>query len=191
VRTHPIGVEFDSGDDIRFGLNPAFERLWEPFEITTGIIVPAGSYTFTRYELEVETANKRPWVVSFGGEWGDFFNGTRRDIGIELTLKPSDHMLVGLRAERNDLSLEQGDFFIQLFSLQADYNFSPNVSWENLVQYDNESRMLGLQSRFRWILKPGNDLFLVMNRGWYRTFDHNYISSFDRGTIKLQYTFRY
>ena len=28
-----------------------------------------------------------------------------------------------------------------------------------------------VQSRFRWILQPGNDLFLVLNRGWFRTFD--------------------
>lgn len=191
VRTHPFGVEFDSGDNIRFGYNPAFERLWEPFQIARGIIVPAGSYTFTRYELELETADKRPWVVSFRGEWGGFYDGTRRDLGIELTFKPSDHLLVELRGERNDVSLVQGDFFTQLFSLQAKYNFSPNVSWDNLIQYDNESRMLGFQSRFRWILKPGNDLFLVINRGWYRTFDHDYVSSFDRGSIKLQYTFRF
>jgi hypothetical protein len=51
--------------------------------------------------------------------------------------------------------------------------------------------MLGFQSRFRWILRPGNDLFLVLNRGWYRTFDHNFLSTFDRGTAKLAYTFRF
>jgi hypothetical protein len=59
------------------------------------------------------------------------------------------------------------------------------------MQYDNESRILGFQSRFRWILKPGNDLFLVLNRGWYRTYEHTYESSFDRATVKLQYTFRF
>jgi hypothetical protein len=191
LRINPIELEFDSGDTLEVSYAPSFERLPEPFEISKGIIVPAGSYNFTRYEFEAATASKRPWVVSFSGALGSFYNGTRRDLGLELTLKPSDHFLFGLRAERNDVSLEQGDFFTQLFSLQADYNFSPNVSWANLVQYDNESRILGFQSRFRWILKPGNDLFLVMNRGWFRTFDHEYISSFDKGTIKLQYTFRY
>jgi hypothetical protein len=87
--------------------------------------------------------------------------------------------------------LLQGDFFTQLFSLQADYHFTPNISWANLVQYDNESRILGFQSRFRWILKPGSDLFLVLNRGWERTFEHDYVSSFNRGTAKLQYNFRF
>jgi hypothetical protein len=108
-----------------------------------------------------------------------------------LTLKPSHHLSLGLRTERADVELARGKFFTQLFSLRASYNFSPNVSWANLVQYDNESRILGFQTRFRWILKPGNDLFLVLNRGWFRTLEHDYISSFDRGTIKMQYTFRF
>jgi hypothetical protein len=95
------------------------------------------------------------------------------------------------KAGRADVNLLQGKFFMQLFGLRANYSFSPNVSWANLVQSDNESRVLGLQSRFRWILKPGNDLFLVLNRGWYRTFERDYVSTFDRGTIELQYTFRF
>ncbi|HTY64534.1 MAG TPA: hypothetical protein VMG30_19965 [Acidobacteriota bacterium] len=31
---------------------------------------------------------------------------------------------------------------------------------------------------------------LVLNRGWFRTFDHEYVTSYDRETIKLPYTFR-
>jgi hypothetical protein len=31
----------------------------------------------------------------------------------------------------------------------------------------------------------------VLNRGWKRTFEPDYIPSFDRGTVKLQYTFRF
>ena len=108
-----------------------------------------------------------------------------------VTLKPSAHLLLDFSADRNDIYLKEGDFFTQLFSVQGNYNFTPNISWANLMQYDSESRIMGIQSRFRWILKPGNDLFLVLNRGWYRTFDHYYISSFDRATIKLAYTFRF
>ena len=48
-----------------------------------------------------------------------------------------------------------------------------------------------MQSRFRWILQPGNDLFLVLNRGWLREFDGNYSTSFNRESVKLQYTFRF
>ncbi len=191
VAISPFEVEFNSGDMFEFEILPQFERLSFPFPISRNVTVPAGSYQTTRYGVRAETATKRPWVVNFEAEFGDFYSGTRRDVELELTLKPSHHLILGLRAERADVSLEQGDFFTQLFGLGADYNFSPNVSWANLVQYDNESRMLGFQTRFRWILRPGNDLFLVLNRGWFRTLDGDYVSSYDRGTVKLHYTFRF
>ena len=93
--------------------------------------------------------------------------------------------------ERDESSLPQGDFVTQLYSARLDYNFSPDVTSSNLVQYDSVSRILGVQSRFRWILRPGNDLFLVVSRGWFRRYDGDYLPSFDRGSAKLQYTFRF
>jgi hypothetical protein len=110
---------------------------------------------------------------------------------VEMVIHNPEEFKVRMKVARNDVRLVQGKFFTQLFSVQADYNFSPDISWSNLIQYDNESRLLGFQSRFRWIIKPGSDLFLVLNRGWERTFEHDYISSYNRGTIKLQYNFRF
>jgi hypothetical protein len=191
VDISPFEVEFDSGDLFEIQVIPQFERLPFAFPISRNVIVPVGSFQFNRYGISVETATKRPWVLNFESEFGDFYNGTRRDLQLGLTLKPNHHLLLGIRAERADVALLQGKFFTQLFSLQANYNFSPNVSWANLVQYDSESRILGFQTRFRWILTPGSDLFLVLNRGWRKTFENSYISEFDRGTAKLQYTFRF
>ena len=110
---------------------------------------------------------------------------------MEFTLKPNDRISLEVGANRNQINLEQGKFYTPIFSAQAAYNFSPDISWSNLVQYDNASRILGFQSRFRWILTPGSDLYLVMNRGWLRTFDRDFISTYDQGTVKLQYTFRF
>jgi hypothetical protein len=191
VETTPLGIEFESGDQVRFNLTPEFERLEEPFEISPGITIPIGSYRWTRYGGEIETATKRFWVIALNFGEGSFYSGTRSQIDLGLTLKPNRHLAFQLRSERNEVSLREGDFYTQLVSLRADYNFSPNVSWQNLVQYDNESRILGFQSRFRWILQPGNDLFLVINRGWFRTFDRDFQSSYDKGTVKLAYTFRF
>jgi hypothetical protein len=192
VDISPFEVELNSGDKFELSVQPQFERLPFDFDISgRGVVVPAGPYNFTRYGFSFESATKRPWVVIFDADFGDFYNGTRRDVELALTLKPSHHLLLGIGAERADVNLPQGKFFSQVFSFQADYNFTPNISWANLVQYDNESRILGFQTRFRWILRPGNDLFLVLNRGWKRTFEQDYVSSFDRGTVKLQYTFRF
>jgi hypothetical protein len=191
VFSSPLNAEFGSGDKVEFNVMPQYERLTEPFEIVADVIIPVGSYRMNRWGIQVETADKRPLAVQGDVSWGGFYSGTRRDIQLGVTFKPSTHVLAAVQFERNDVALREGRFNAQVFTIRADYNFSPDVSWANLVQYDSESRILGAQSRFRWILKPGNDLFLVLNRGWYRReWDNRYLPSFDKGSVKLQYTFR-
>jgi hypothetical protein len=190
VFTAPFNVRTESGEHLEWNYIPTFERLEAPFEIQPGIVIPAGSYRWTRFRTEVNTATKRPWVVDFAFRYGSFYRGSLRQYQPVLTLKPSIHVAIVLQMERDEGSLPQGDFVTQLYSGRLDYNASPNVTWSNLVQYDSPSRILGFQSLFRWILRPGNDLFLVVSRGWFRRFDGDYVPSFDRGSAKLQYTIR-
>ena len=182
-------IEFDSGEEVGSWV-PTFDRLTFPFEIRPGVVIPPGSYRWSRYQAEVSSATKRPWVVEVGLWWGGFYGGTLHQLESALTLKPSSHLSLRLQLERNDVELPEGNFVTQLLSARVDYSASPNVTWSNLVQYDSDSRVLGFQSRFRWILRPGNDLFVVVSRGWYRRVDGDYLRCFDRGSAKLQYTFR-
>jgi hypothetical protein len=192
VFTAPFNLRTESGEHLEWNYIPQFERLDEPFEVSPGVVIPPGSYQWTRYRAEVETATKRPWVVEAAWWWGGFYGGTLRQIEASVTLKPNTHVAVSAQAERNDVTLPQGRFYTEMLTIRADYNFTPDISWANLAQYDNESRIAGWQSRFRWILRPGNDLFLVVNRGWFRTFDDGrFEPRFDRESAKLQYTFRF
>jgi hypothetical protein len=61
------------------------------------------------------------------------------------------------------------------------------------VQYDTESRELGWQLRFRWIQKPGDDIFFIWTQNWsdeealnrrFRTLDR-------RGVAKIVRTIRF
>ncbi len=187
----PLNIEWDSGEVIEFGIERQFERLPEPFDISDGIVVGSDAYRWTRYDIRGETASKRRVVVEGGYGWGGFYNGTRRTIELGLNVKPNSNLALGVNAERNEVSLPGGDFYTQVLEVLANYNFSTNVFWANLVQYDTESRELGVQSRFRWILKPGNDVFLVLNRGWRRDLDSRWARSFDKASAKLSYTLRF
>ncbi len=191
VYSSPLNVEFESGDRVEFDVMPQYERLTLPFEIADGVVIPVGEYTMHRWGFQVETADKRKAVVQADVSWGVFYTGTRRDLEFSVTFKPTHHVRTSLEVGRNEVSLSEGTFTTQLWAVRADYNFSPNLSWANLVQYDSESRLLGVQSRFRWIIRPGSDLFLVLNRGWYRDpTDNRFVPIFDKGSAKLQYTFR-
>jgi hypothetical protein len=190
VFTAPVNLRTESGEHLEWNAIPTFERLEVPFEIQPGVVIPPGSYRWTRYRAEVNTATKRPWVVDFAFRWGGFYGGRLRQYEPAVTLKPSTHVSLAFQMVRDEGALPQGRFVTRLFSARLAYNFSPDVAWSNLVQYDSESRILGFQSRFRWTLRPGNDLFLVVSRGWFRRFDGDYLPSFDKGSAKLQYTFR-
>lgn len=189
IFTAPLNLRTESQEHVEINVIPEQETLDEPFEIHSGVIIPTGEYRWNRYRVMVNSATKRPWVVQAAYWWGSFFSGHRRQINLGFTLKPSPNLRFEFRSERNDITLEEGEFYTQVFELGADFNFSPRISWANLVQYDNESHILGFQSRFRWILKPGNDLFVVFNRGW-EDIDNRFMPAFDRGTVKFQYTFR-
>ena len=191
IFTAPFNVRTESGEHLEWNYIPTFEHLDTPFQIQPGVVIPPGSYRWTRFRTEVNTATKRPWVVDFAFRWGSFYDGSLRQYQPGLTLKPSPHVAVVVQMERDEGQLPHGDFVMQLFSGRLDYNASPNVTWSNLVQYDSVSRILGFQSRFRWILRPGNDLFFVVGRGWVRRYDGDYVPSFDEGSAKLQYTFRF
>jgi hypothetical protein len=62
-----------------------------------------------------------------------------------------------------------------------------------LIQFDNESKNLGWQTRTRWILRPGREVIIVFNQGWIKE-DGTApgFRSADRTlALKGQYTFRF
>ncbi|NOT62114.1 MAG: carbohydrate binding family 9 domain-containing protein [Acidobacteria bacterium] len=191
--TAPINWDFNSGDRVEANWAPQFEHLFQPFEIADGIVLPPGDYRFTRYRAEFNTAAKRPW--EFGATWwfGSFYSGHADQIEAEFIYKFAPHFRLALQTEQTFARLKEGRFVARVYSLRADYAFSPLLSLSNLVQFDNESRNLGWQSRVRWILKPGNDLFVVFNQGWLQNErgGYNFRATSTKLAGKLQYTFRF
>ncbi len=190
--TAPVNWEFNTGDRVELNWVPTFERLFVPFEIADGVTLPAGGYRFTRYRAEIETAPKRP-VQAFATWWfGTYFSGRADEFEAEVLFKPNRHLQLGVTAEQTFARLPQGNFIARVWALRADYAFSPFFTVANFIQYDNESRNVGLQSRLRWILKPGNDLFLVFNQGWEEQLGGlTFRRVGTRITGKVQYTFRF
>jgi hypothetical protein len=192
VFTSPLSVRTESGEHLEWDYVPTFERLDQAFEVYPGVVIPPGSYQWMRYRTEVNTATKRRWVIDASWGSGGFYGGTLQQFEFGATLKPSRHIAISVQAERGAVALPEGSFETDVVMVRADYNLTANISWANLAQYDNESSVAGLQSRFRWILRAGNDLFLIINRGWRRTLDESgFEPIFDRASTKLQYTVRF
>ena len=64
----------------------------------------------------------------------------------------------------------------------------------SFIQYNTESQNVGSNTRLRWTVRPGNDLFIVWNRAWQRLLlgpgDMGLIPDHELLVIKLRWTFR-
>lgn len=191
----PVNLRFESGDRFEFNWNPQGETLLQPFEIAPGVIIPPGSYQFTRWRLEAQTSSHRPLQFGTTTWFGTFFNGhlTQWENYLKWT-SPRGKIQLELAAENDFGHLPQGNFVQRLWQLQSAYAWSPNLVLSSFIQYDTASQNIGTNTRLRWTIKPGNDLFLVWNRGWQRLIlnphDVSIVPQNDLIAIKLRWTFR-
>jgi len=165
----PFNVRTRSGEHLEANWAPQFERLDAPFEVASGVVIPPGAYHFNRFRVEAQSSEARAWSVGSTFWFGEFFAGhlTQWESFVNWTAGPG-RLRFELSAENDFGYLPEGDFIQRLLQLKTLYAFSPDLLLSAFTQYDSESRGLGLNSRLRWTIRPGRDLFLVWNRNWRR-----------------------
>ena len=188
-----LDIRFESGDEVRVNFNNRFELLDEPFEIHPGVVIPTRDLRVQRPALlEVETAERQQ-------EWPASSHYTTRRVlvgrsvaasRLEFTLRPTSGLLFATDWEHNDISLPQGDFTTDVIAQRGEWQASPWMSLTAIVQFDNVSDDLGLFTRFRWILNPGNDLYVVYSHNW-QSLESRWLTLDRAATTKINYTHRF
>lgn len=187
-----LGIRFESGDEIQFGMDHNFEFLDLPFDILrdSAFVVPTGEYRNIGYNMNLQTAPFRRFggnlLVSHIGFW----TGTQTLFEADVFMRPMVGLNMTATYSHSQVRLQEGDFDTHLFRLITGYDFSPWVSLNFNVQYDNVTRLVGSNSRFTWVLSPGNTFFVVYNHNW-RRFDDRFYSMESRTNVKFAYTFRF
>jgi hypothetical protein len=188
----PISVESQFGDMFEIRLKQIDEVLVDDFEISPGVIIGTGAYTFDRVQFVLESALERRFALGLDIDTGEFYDGNRLKIGGDLTWRPGRHLLLQLGYEFNDVELPAGDFITRLYRMRADFAFNAKWSWLNILQYDNVSETAGFNSRLRFNPQAGRDLFLVVNRQFdIDPLSRDVSSSASEVVLKFNYTFRF
>jgi hypothetical protein len=189
----PFRVNFHSQDNFNVNVINYRERLDTPFAITRDITLPAGAvYDFTRLRFFMSTAQRRVVALNHRFETGGFYSGTRTELQFNLSLRLRPGLFLFLNPQWNDIKLPEGRFKTTLYRFTGETQFSPFMSLVNNIQYDSQSDVLGWQSRFRWILTPGNDLYLVYTHNWLDDPVMSRFSTLDkRFASKILYTYRF
>jgi hypothetical protein len=186
-------VNFHSQDSFSATISNNYERLDEPFTPSRGITLPIGAeYTTNNLALRAQTANRRVVAVSTTVETGGFYSGTKQSLVVNLTLRARPGLIVYASTELNHIDLDEGAFSTRLYRLVGETQFSPWIALVNNFQFDSVSAVLGWQSRFRWIVRPGSDVYVVYTHNWLDDPALSRFSTLDRRIAsKVLYTHRF
>ncbi|MEO0513592.1 MAG: DUF5916 domain-containing protein [Planctomycetota bacterium] len=183
-----------AGDSVSARVFTAIDNLNDPFTIVDNLVIPADSYEDTGFGVSVGTASSRTLAVSGGYTYRTFFGGDRADYSAGLTARPNRFVRAStdLTFTSADVDTTRGreDFDVFISRTTLALQFSPLLTWDTNLQYDNASDSAGLNTRLRYEPVPGQELFVVYNEG-FDVDGEEFKSSGQTATVKIGLTFRY
>ena len=191
-------LEFESNtrDHGHFRIHETKEALIEPYMIwekgVNKVIIPIGTYSFNEAEIRFQSGQVRKFWGTIGYRSGGFYDGHRQQETAGIGWRPSSHFQLTLDYTVNDVELPYGDFNTELIQLRSDIIFSSTMSWSTLLQYDNLTETLGINTRLHWIPKAGQEGMIVLNHNLQDTeLNNRFKSTLADLAVKFNYTFRF
>jgi len=195
VSIKPVDWQLESGDRFEVDIEPQGDRPTEAFDVfgsdTKTVTIPAGTYRWARYSVQGALAVKRKVNGEATWSFGSFYGGRLNSAALTLRVKPSAYFIAELRGERNSAQLPQGDFIQNLYSSRVQVNVSADLQVTSFLQFDNESRNFGTNTRLRWTFNPLGDLFVVFNHNMLRNPNNLFTFDSNQLLVKLQYAYRF
>ncbi len=155
--------EWESGFEIHTGVNFLHEGVIEPFDIVPGVTVQPGSYDDHEAQLVLQTDESAPLSFSITAKIGGLFGGDRTELRPTLRYRIGETFNSELSWIHNDVDLDGGDFRIGIGRLRLTYSFTPKMSLQALVQYDERRDILSTNLRFAWLQSADTGLYVVYN----------------------------
>ena len=186
----PLHIRLLSGDVFKYRLFSSYEYLEKSFILYNVYEIPEGEHSFFWNTFSFESAKKRAAWAAVDYRKGSFYNGSRNEVKLRLGYQIAVPVFVGGELIRNDVRLEGEGFIANVYRLNLNILFSPDITLYTFVQYDSQSNRMGWQSRFQWILKPGREIFLVWNSLARDPFER-YQMEEGALRLKLKYTVRF
>ncbi|MFN7983549.1 MAG: DUF5916 domain-containing protein, partial [Vicinamibacterales bacterium] len=121
-----VRSELQNGDQVALELAQNYERLDKEFEVSPGVKIPTGGYSFNEIHLLYNPGPQRPVSANITLEYGQFYNGTRTGISTSrgrVQINPQITLEPGITL--NIVRMPEGDFTSTLFNTRATYTLTP------------------------------------------------------------------
>ena len=160
-------LSFESQEMLSLSVSHHTDRPNKDFDISDGTVIPAGNYDWWDARLSLNTGLYRKFAAANSYTVGSFYDGDRQQLSSTLVYRPTNRISLMLDYSLNLIDWEQfKDSTINLISGRIQYSFTPDLTLFNLIQYDDISNSIGVNSRLQWEYKPGAKMFFVINQGY-------------------------
>ncbi len=159
----PFGFTTVQGDEFEFNIKRIFDNVQEDFDLFDNNFIRVGRYWFTSYKLSLNTARTRQFYGGFNFEAGDFYNGTIKTFGQNITFVLNSHLSLSADYLINNISLPESEFTTKEIGGRILYDISTQLNSSLFAQWNNQSNELNINYRIKWEPKIGANLFFVIN----------------------------
>ena len=159
-----------------------------------GITIPSGEHLSQRWGGFIRSASFRRFRVQLRVDDGGYFNGDRLNIRPELEWRPNEYLAFSLEYGYSKFEFPGNQqATTRQITFENEISFNAKMSLVTLAQYDNVSEDIGVNSRFRYNLSAGQDIWFVINHNMHRDvhLDNRFQSTESIAAAKIRYTFRY
>lgn len=169
-------TRFNAGDwySVQFTrTHDVVERTFKPSKKRPDVIIPHGTYNFTKFRTGPYPSRSRKIRPEFDIEIGNYYTGKRYKLSLENTFMPSGKLSIETDYEVNWLRLPQGNFNIQVLSNRLIYSFSTDFYVKLFAQWNNDREQASVNVLLNYRFRPGSDIYFVYDQGFDVTYDHN------------------
>jgi len=166
-------ISFKSQANINFSLYQyKIDSLFSDRHLDDHNAIAKGTYKMFNETLNLTAPQKSVYGASLSTSYGGYYGGERFFIAPDVSYSFNKHFQVGLHYEYNHISFQKyldidssTLYQSHLIQLRVNYIFSTKFSLKLYTQYDNISKSISSNLRFRYNPKEGTDLYIVINQG--------------------------
>jgi len=163
-------ISFQSGARFNIRMGQGYEYLPDDWEVRPGIIIEDGIYEgysiFTRYSSD----EARQLAAEINLSASDYYGGKRYSLGGGINWNGIERFKVNCDYRINKIKLPFDQFNTFTLSNRLIYAFSTDAYLKAYIQYNSDRLRFdgrvkwNINILFRYIYKPGSDIYLVYNQ---------------------------
>lgn len=205
LRSRFISLEWDtdfkSAGSFSSGIRYNQEHLLptEDFYLVGRVYIPVANYNFFEGSVSYNSPGNKDLQSRFTFEYGKFFDGHRTDFKIDPKWIANIHLELGASYQITKLVFPEAPNRIQraftahLGQLRGQFALNKRVSASAFIQYSNIEDLMGMNFRFRYNFREGQDVWFVVNESLHTLRDQSALGlprlpNVDNRTILLKYT---